>query len=167
MKRLHVHVGVADLEQSIGFYSTLFGIQPTMRRHDYAKWMLDDPRVNFAISARSGQAGLDHLGMQAESADELAEIADRLKAAGLAPVEQCDAACCYARSDKAWTVDPAGLRWETFHSTGAVTTYGEDSAPTAASTTLAKAPTPAAPACCGPQAVKIAGATQAATSCCS
>lgn len=166
MKRLHVHVGVADLEQSIDFYSTLFGAQPTVRQSDYAKWMLDDPRVNFAISSRSGHAGLDHLGMQAESADELAEIADRLKAAGLAPVEQRAAACCYARSDKAWTVDPAGLRWETFHTTGAVATYGEDSAPPAATATLAEAPTPAT-ACCGPQAVKVAGSTQAATSCCS
>jgi hypothetical protein len=164
MKRLHVHVGVVDLDRSIGFYSTLFGIQPTVRRHDYAKWMLNDPRVNFAISAHSGQAGLDHLGLQADSAGELTEIASRLKAADQVLVEQKDAACCYARSDKAWTVDPAGLRWETFHTTGAITTYGEDSAPPAATATPAEAP---APACCGPQAVKIAGATQAATSCCS
>lgn len=161
MKRLHVHVGVADLEQSIGFYSTMFGAQPTVRESDYAKWMLEDPRVNFAISTRSGQVGLDHLGVQAETSGELQEIAGRLKAADQALFEQRDAACCYARSDKAWAVDPTGLRWETFHTTGTVTTYGEDAGAAQHAMAPAASPSPAA-SCCGPQAAAHSNATKPA-----
>lgn len=170
MKRLHVHVRVADLDQSVGFYATLFGAQPTVRKDDYAKWMLDDPRVNFAIStiaSRQGaEVGLDHLGVQAETEQELREIADRLKAADQTLLEQSDAACCYARSDKAWAIDPTGLRWETFHTTGEITTYGEDRAATAMSKALA-GPTPAASACCGPKvaAQQAQARTQAGPSC--
>jgi catechol 2,3-dioxygenase-like lactoylglutathione lyase family enzyme len=146
MKRLHVNVGVADLDQSIRFYSVLFGAEPSVRHDDYAKWMLDDPRVNFAISTR-GAPGLDHLGIQAENADELNDIATRLKAADQAVFEQTDAACCYARSDKAWVRDPSGLNWETFHTSGQITTYGGDTAKKA----QAPGPTKAASACCAPQ----------------
>ena len=147
MKRLHVNVGVADLDQSIRFYSVLFGAEPTVKHDDYAKWMLDDPRVNFAISTR-GAPGIDHLGIQAENADELAEMATRLKAADQAVFEQTDAACCYARSDKAWVRDPSGLNWETFHTSGQITTYGGD---TAKKVKQEAGPTKAATACCGPQ----------------
>jgi catechol 2,3-dioxygenase-like lactoylglutathione lyase family enzyme len=129
MKRLHVHVSVADLAESIDFYRTLFGVAPSVREADYAKWMLDDPRVNFAISARGRVAGLDHLGVQVESDAELAEIAGRLAAAERPVLEQKDAACCYAKSDKAWSTDPSGVRWETFRTHGALTVYGKDAQP--------------------------------------
>ena len=125
MKRLHVHVGVADLEQSVAFYSALFAADPTVLKPDYAKWMLDDPRVNFAISTRGKQAGLDHLGIQAESGDELQEIYGRLHKAGGTVVEQGQATCCYARSEKSWIDDPAGIAWETFYTTGESTDYGD------------------------------------------
>jgi len=147
MKRLHLHVGVADLAQSIRFYETLFGAPPAVRREDYAKWMLDDPRVNFAISARGRAAGVDHLGIQTESAEELGALAARLKAAGAETFDQQATTCCYARSDKSWVSDPAGVRWETFHTFGEATSYGED-APLAASAGCGDAPKAAAPACC-------------------
>jgi catechol 2,3-dioxygenase-like lactoylglutathione lyase family enzyme len=127
MKRLHLHVNVENLEDSIAFYETLFGAEPSVRRTDYAKWLLDDPRVNFAISSRGRAAGLDHLGIQVGSAEELAETAGRLKAAGRAVFEQAQATCCYAVSDKAWSVDRAGLSWETFRSTGEAAHYGDGS----------------------------------------
>ena len=126
MKRLHVHVAVEDLGKSIGFYSTLFGAEPSVIKDDYAKWMLDDPRVNFAISDRARITGVDHLGIQVESGDELAELAGRLKAAGEVTRDQKATTCCYARSDKSWVNDPGGLRWETFHTIGEAVTYGED-----------------------------------------
>ena len=126
MKRLHLHVNVENLDDSISFYATLFGAEPSVRKPDYAKWLLDDPRVNFAISRRGRAAGLDHLGLQVDSAAELAEVAERLKAAHRAVSEQVQATCCYAVSDKAWSVDPAGLSWETFHSTGEAAHYGDD-----------------------------------------
>lgn len=142
MKRLHVHVSVDDLSRSIGFYSTLFGVEPTVVKPDYAKWMLDDPRVNFAISNRAAEIGVDHLGIQVESRAELAEVAGRLKTAGEATRDQENATCCYARSDKAWVKDPSGIEWETFHTFGDAVIYGEDDAPEAA---------PKA-ACCNPSA---------------
>ena len=156
MKRLHVHVAVGDLAKSIGFYSTLFGAQPVVLKDDYAKWMLDDPRVNFAISDRAAVAGVDHLGIQVETGEELAELAGRLKAAGEVTRDQEATTCCYARSDKAWVNDPNGLRWETFFTFGEATAYGEDepgvglAAPKATCCApAAKAETPApAPACC-------------------
>jgi catechol 2,3-dioxygenase-like lactoylglutathione lyase family enzyme len=129
MKRLHVHVSVSDLAGSIEFYRSLFGAAPDVRESDYAKWMLDDPRVNFAISARGRAPGLDHLGVQVESDEELREIAARLAAAERPLLEQKDAACCYAKSDKAWSEDPQGVRWETFRTHGALTVYGADAAP--------------------------------------
>src|SRR5579863_6801372 len=143
MKRLHLHVSVPDLSGSIGFYTTLFGAAPTVVKDDYAKWMLEDPRVNFAISTHGANVGLDHVGIQAESAAELADLAGRLKAAGAETFDQTAASCCYAKGDKTWVSDPAGLRWETFHTYGEATTYGED---------LAPRPTTAAEAasCCAP-----------------
>jgi len=124
MKRLHVHVAVDDLEQAVGFYAALFAAQPAVRKDDYAKWMLDDPRVNFAISTRGREAGLDHLGIQVESADELQEVYARMREAGRAVLEQGETTCCYAQSEKSWTDDPAGIAWEVFHTTGEATDYG-------------------------------------------
>lgn len=153
MKRLHLHVAVPDLAQSIGFYATLFGAPPTVVKDDYAKWMLDDPRVNFAISQRGAAAGVDHVGIQVESPAELAELAGRLKAAGATTVDQTATTCCYAKSDKSWVEDPAGVRWETFFTFGEAVTYGEDApleaAPAAAGACCAAEPAPAATACCG------------------
>jgi len=127
MKRLHVHVAVDNLDQSIGFYSTLFGTSPSVTKDDYAKWMLDDPRVNFAISARDGRAqGVDHLGIQVETDDELRELSGRLKSAGETTRDQEATTCCYAQSNKAWVNDPSGIRWETFFTFGEATSYGED-----------------------------------------
>jgi catechol 2,3-dioxygenase-like lactoylglutathione lyase family enzyme len=146
MQRLHVHVAVSDLERSVAFYSTLFNAAPTVLKPDYAKWMLDDPRVNFAISTRGAAAGLDHLGIQVDSDDTLGDVAARLARAGAEVREQHQAACCYAQSNKAWVRDPDGLSWETFHTTGAVTTYGEDTAATARPRMAAGGPRAA---CCG------------------
>ncbi len=129
MKRFHVHVAVDDLSRSIGFYTSLFGEAPTVVKDDYAKWMLDDPRVNFAISARSAAPGVDHLGFQVDSSDDLGELAARLERAGETTLDQTATTCCYARSDKTWVVDPSGLRWESFHTFGEAVTYGEDLAP--------------------------------------
>jgi catechol 2,3-dioxygenase-like lactoylglutathione lyase family enzyme len=129
MKRMHIHVAVSDLDKSIGFYSKLLNATPSVVEADYAKWMLDDPRVNFAISARGVAPGLDHLGIQVDSADELAEIRDRLDAAGEAMLSQEAATCCYTRSDKHWVTDPQGLAWETFHTLGSVPVYGSDRNP--------------------------------------
>lgn len=127
MKRFHVHVAVDDLNRSIGFYSALFAAQSSVIKTDYAKWMLDDPRVNFAISTRGRQAGLDHLGIQAENSAELQEIYARLHKAGGNVVEQGQTSCCYAKSEKSWIDDPAGIAWETFHTTGESTDYGDGS----------------------------------------
>ncbi|HJZ44055.1 MAG TPA: ArsI/CadI family heavy metal resistance metalloenzyme [Hyphomicrobiaceae bacterium] len=125
MKRLHVHVAVDDLQQAIGFYSTLFAAEPTVTKPDYAKWMLEDPRVNFAISMRGHEAGLSHLGIQVEDQSELAEVYDRLEKAGRPVFEEGKTTCCYARSEKSWVNDPAGISWETFLTTGEATTYGK------------------------------------------
>ncbi|MBX9727433.1 MAG: VOC family protein [Sphingopyxis sp.] len=126
MKRLHVHVGVADLDQSIGFYSTLFAAPPTVMREDYAKWMLDDPRVNFAISSGNhAQKGIEHLGIQVESGDELAEVYGRLKAADRPVLEEGQTTCCYAQSEKSWIADPDGIVWEAFLTNGEATVYGD------------------------------------------
>jgi hypothetical protein len=125
MKRFHVHVAVADLKQSVGFYSALFAAEPAVIKADYAKWMLDDPRVNFAISTRGRQPGLDHLGIQAGNGDELKEIYARLNEAGGNIVEQGQTSCCYAKSEKSWIDDPAGISWETFYTTGESIDYGD------------------------------------------
>ena len=128
MKRLHIHLSVENLEQNINFYSTLFGCPPTVQHDDYAKWMLDDPRVNFAISNRSSHLGLDHLGIQAENEVELAAIKQQLDTTQ-APVEtQEGAACCYARSDKYWITDPQNIAWEAFHSLSEIPTFNDRNA---------------------------------------
>jgi catechol 2,3-dioxygenase-like lactoylglutathione lyase family enzyme len=128
MKRLHVHVSVDDLAASTRFYSTLFGAAPTVIKDDYAKWMLEDPRVNFAISTRAGrEAGISHLGIQAEDETELNEVYDRLSRAERPIVEAKAATCCYAKSDKQWIADPQGVPWETFLTYGESTVYGEGS----------------------------------------
>ncbi|MGA7489055.1 MAG: ArsI/CadI family heavy metal resistance metalloenzyme [Xanthobacteraceae bacterium] len=124
MKRMHVHVAVEDLGRSISFYSALFATQPAVVKPDYAKWMLDDPRVNFAISTRGRQPGLDHLGIQVESKGELSEVYARLRQAGGTILEQGQTTCCYAKSEKSWIDDPAGISWETFFTTGESTDYG-------------------------------------------
>lgn len=127
MKRLHVHVGVTDLDQSIGFYSTLFAAQPTVVKDDYAKWMLDDPRVNFAISCRDhARKGIEHLGIQVENGDELADIYGRLKAADRPVLEEGATTCCYAKSEKSWIADPDGVVWEAFLTNGEATVYGDN-----------------------------------------
>ena len=125
MKWFHVHVAVDDLKQSIGFYSALFAAEPSVIKVDYAKWMLDDPRVNFAISTRGRQPGLDHLGIQTDSGDELKEIYARLHMAGGNVVEQGQTACCYANSNKYWTVDPQGIAWESYHTLNDIPVFGE------------------------------------------
>lgn len=130
MNRLHVHVAVPDLSKSVRFYSALFGAEPTVRKHDYAKWMLEDPRVNFAISARGRVPGVDHLGIQVEELQQLTAITARLSAAENTTREESDAHCCYARSDKTWSTDPSGIRWESFHTHGEITTYGLDTSET-------------------------------------
>jgi hypothetical protein len=128
VKRFHVHVAVHDLQQSIRFYSSLFGAAPSVTKQDYAKWMLDDPRVNFAISTRGAKPGLDHLGLQAETDAELEEIGSRLAQADVSVLPQKGAACCYAKSDKYWTIDPQGIAWESFHTLDSVPVYGSDTA---------------------------------------
>ena len=129
MKRLHVHVGVADLDRSILFYSTLFGSAPTVTKSDYAKWMLDDPRVNFAVSTgRHAATGIEHLGIQVESGEELAEVYGRLKAADRPVLEEGATTCCYAKSEKSWIADPDGLVWEAFLTNGEATVYGDSPA---------------------------------------
>ena len=129
MNRFHVHLNVADLPASLRFYTQLFGADPTVLKPDYAKWMLEDPRVNFAISDTGRAPGVDHLGIQAETGEALAALGTRLEAAGNALVPEEATVCCYARSDKLWTEDPQGTRWETFHTLGEATTYhGADAA---------------------------------------
>ena len=123
MNRFHVHLNVADLAAGIRFYNELFGAEPAVIKPDYAKWMLEDPRINFAISSTGRAPGIDHLGLQVDSAEELAALGQRLQAAGGTVVPEEAAVCCYARADKAWTEDPQGTRWETFHTIGEATTY--------------------------------------------
>ena len=125
MKRFHVHVGVTDLAEGIRFYSALFNTQPSVTKDDYAKWMLDDPRVNFAISTRSGKAGLDHLGLQVDESEELNALEAQLKNASGEVIEEKGTTCCYAASDKSWVQDPAGIAWEAFHTLDSVPVFGE------------------------------------------
>lgn len=149
MKRLHVHVGVNDLDQSIGFYSTLFGVQPSMVKDDYAKWMLDDPRVNFAISTgQHARKGIEHLGIQVENGGELTEVYDRLKLAGRPVLDEGRTTCCYAKSEKSWVTDPDGVIWETFHTTGEATHYGDS--PSFDALLDAGSPAAAPSQCCAP-----------------
>lgn len=145
MKRLHVHVAVGNVEQSTKFYSNLFGAAPTVQQEDYAKWMLDDPRVNFAISARGREPGLDHLGIQVENETELKEVSTRLKQADMQVFDEGATTCCYAKSEKAWVVDPQGIAWETFLTTGAATVYGDDNLISSSEIPMARKS-----ACCAP-----------------
>jgi len=149
MKRLHVHVGVNDLDQSIGFYSTLFGTAPSVIKDDYAKWMLEDPLVNFAISAgMHARKGIEHLGLQVEDEDELAQVYGRLKAAGRPVLEEGKTTCCYAKSEKSWVTDPDGVIWEAFHTIGEATVYGDS--PAFDSLAAAASPDAAPGKCCAP-----------------
>lgn len=152
MKRLHVHVGVTDLDQSIRFYSGLFASEPTVTKNDYAKWMLDDPRVNFAISTRPDGGGVRHLGIQVETPGELAEVYTRLKAADAPVLEEGATTCCYAKSEKSWINDPQGVPWETFLTTGESTTYGGGAEGAAPESHAATKPA----ACCGPRELESA-----------
>jgi catechol 2,3-dioxygenase-like lactoylglutathione lyase family enzyme len=173
MKRLHVHVAVDNVDHAIGFYSALFAAQPAVVKPDYAKWMLDDPRVNFAISARGREPGLDHLGIQVEDKTELDEVYARLQAAGAPVVEQGQTACCYAKSEKSWIDDPAGIAWEAFLTTGESTDYGDGTGERTAR--VARPDTPQTDrsrteSCCAPRAdSKVApeAAPAPASACCS
>lgn len=155
MKRFHVHVAVADLAASIRFYSSLFAAEPALVKDDYAKWMLDDPRVNFAISQRGGRVGVNHLGLQTDSDDELEQLSAQLQGAALATQAEKNIACCYARSNKVWVTDPSGIAWEAFHTLATVPTFderlrGQDSACCAPGpNSSAKREAQAAAGCCG------------------
>ncbi|MGH8503287.1 MAG: ArsI/CadI family heavy metal resistance metalloenzyme [Gammaproteobacteria bacterium] len=126
MKRFHIHVSVRDLSESIVFYSKLFGTEPSVAKDDYAKWMLDDPRINFAISRRGHSVGVNHLGFQVDSDAELGALRTQVAQAEISALDEEGAQCCYARSDKYWVEDPQGIAWETFHSLGDIPLYGED-----------------------------------------
>jgi len=145
MKRFHVHVAVDDLDTNIHFYSSLFGAEPTVRKDDYAKWMLDDPRVNFAISRRGDTPGMNHLGIQVDSDEELGAMCERLVQADQPVVERAEAACCYAESNKHWVQDPQGIAWETFHTLSSIPVFGRDT-----QSSLGRIPVKAA-ACCVPK----------------
>lgn len=147
MKRFHIHVGVKDLNHSVQFYSTLFGQQPTKLKEDYAKWMLEDPKVNFAISTRVNALGVDHLGIQVDESSELSILTERLKKADLGVYGEGETTCCYAESEKAWVKDPSGIAWETYHTMNDAEVFSEKPKPASAST------------CCAPK-------TTAAKSCC-
>ena len=148
MKRFHVHVAVPDLEKGIRFYSTMFGAEPAVVKTDYAKWMLEDPRVNFAISQRGANAGVNHLGFQVDEAAELQEIHARLQAADAGVTEEKNVACCYARSDKYWVTDPAGVAWESFQSLGTVPFYDGEQKAGEEGACCAPAAAPEAASCC-------------------
>jgi predicted enzyme related to lactoylglutathione lyase len=166
MKRLHVHVHVSDLENSVRFYSTMFAAEPTVRKSDYAKWMLEDPRVNFAISTGEGSPGLSHLGIQTDSGGELAEVATRLRASGAQMLEQKAEACCYALSDKEWVTDPNGIKWESFFTFGESDALISDPQPDTTACCAPKIDT--APTCCAPKVEAAPAARPAAASggCC-
>jgi len=163
MKRLHVHVAVDDLPTSIRFYSAMFAAEPAVTKPDYAKWMLDDPHINFAISQRGAEVGLNHLGMQVDSADELSEMHARLENLHTDVIEENGTACCYAKSDKYWTKDPQGIPWETFHTLVTIPVFGNEEASDAPCCVPMSGPVEeASSACCEP--VKPRG--NAAGGCC-
>lgn len=137
MKRFHVHAHVQDLRESIAFYSKMFAAEPARVEADYAKWMLEDPRINFAISTRGGKPGVDHLGIQTDDADELAELKSRAQAADMTLLDEGETTCCYARSEKHWVTDPQGIAWEHFHTLGGIPVFSEGAESA-----------PQAPACC-------------------
>ena len=158
MKRFHVHAHVQDLPASVAFYSKMFAAEPTRIESDYAKWMLDDPRINFAISTRGSQPGVDHLGIQTDSEEELAELKARAQAADMTLLDEGETSCCYARSDKHWITDPQGIAWEHFHTLGDIPVFSEKPAPLVE-----------ASACCAtpaPRGKPIGIAVKPASSCC-
>jgi len=154
MKRFHVHLHVDDLAKSIGFYSKLFAAEPARREGDYAKWMLEDPPVNFAISTRGAQPGIDHLGIQTDDAAELAALKARAEAADMTLLDEGETTCCYARSEKHWVTDPQGIAWEHFHTLDNIPVFNEASAPVATQS-----------ACCAPVAATTAAAAEPAACC--
>jgi catechol 2,3-dioxygenase-like lactoylglutathione lyase family enzyme len=149
MKRLHIHVAVEDLQTSIRFYSQLFAAQPSLQKPDYAKWVLEDPRVNFAISQRGARPGVEHLGIQVEDRAELAEVYERLQRAEGPVIEERQKTCCYAQSEKSWIDDPQGVKWETFLTSGESTVYGTDEIRSKAEKQVGASC--CAPSCCAPQ----------------
>ena len=160
MKRFHVHAHVEDLQASVAFYSKLFAAEPARLEADYAKWMLDDPRLNFAISTRGGKVGVDHLGFQTDTEPELAELKARAQSADMAVLQEGAVSCCYARSTKHWVVDPQGIAWEQFHTLASIPLFGEHR----------EEPAAAAPSACGaasgPRGKPVAVPVKAASSCC-
>lgn len=158
MNRLHMHLSVGDLDRSIAFYAQLFGAEPTVRKDDYAKWMLDDPRVNFAISVHEGAPkGIEHVGIQAESEAELAEVYGRIRQAGRPFLEEGATTCCYAESQKGWVADPDGVMWEAFLTTGESTVYGDRAQVANASEACCDDATPQG-VCCPPKTGRAADA---------
>ena len=158
MKRFHVHAHVDDLQASVAFYNKLFEAEPARLESDYAKWMLEDPRINFAISTRGGKAGVDHLGFQTDNDEELAELKERAHAAGMAVLDEGETTCCYARSEKHWVTDPQGIAWEHFHTLESIPTFSRTSAGV-----------PTAAACCGsatPGGKPVAIPVKQVSSCC-
>jgi catechol 2,3-dioxygenase-like lactoylglutathione lyase family enzyme len=159
MKRFHVHVSVNDLDASIRFYSALFGAQPTVHKDDYAKWMVEDPRLNFAISQRGSRtAGINHLGLQVDSDEELEALRTQARAADFAAVAEKGVNCCYATGNKYWFTDPAGVAWETYHTLGQIEFFGDEQVQEAVAE-------PSALPCCVPAAAPKAAA-QTPTACC-
>ncbi|MDP2033530.1 MAG: ArsI/CadI family heavy metal resistance metalloenzyme [Polaromonas sp.] len=156
MKRFHVHMHVEDLDKNIAFYSAMFGVQPARKESDYAKWMLLDPPVNFAISTRGSATGVDHLGIQVDSSAELAGLRASAGAAALTLQDNGETTCCYARSDKYWLTDPQGVAWEQFHTLDGIPVFSEKKPETN---------TTPAPACCAPAATKIVAITPSTTCC--
>jgi len=159
MKRFHVHVHVDDLAKSVAFYSKMFAAEPTRHESDYAKWMLDDPRINFAISTRGGEPGVDHLGIQTDTADELVDLKARAQAADLSLADEGETTCCYARSEKHWITDPQGVAWEHFHTLGDIPVFSQRSSDPAAQ----------ASACCAsdaPRGKPVGIPVKASPSCC-
>jgi lactoylglutathione lyase len=154
MKRFHVHLHVDDLGKSIGFYSKLFATEPARIEGDYAKWMLEDPPVNFAISTRGAQPGVDHLGIQTDDPAELAAMKARAEAADMALLDEGETTCCYARSEKHWVTDPQGIAWEHFHTLGNIPIFNEAATPASASS-----------ACCSPTETQAAAGTEPAACC--
>ena len=154
MKRFHAHVSVDDLDANVRFYSTVFGTPPSVLKNDYAKWMLEDPRINFAISKRGMKPGLDHLGVQLDTEEELKALRSQVAQAEIAALDQESASCCYARSDKYWITDPQGIAWETFRTLGNIPVYGEDTQRAEGQNV----------ACCTPMAAQSSEKTEAA--CC-
>ena len=153
MKRFHVHLHVNDLKASVAFYSRLFSAEPSRLEADYAKWMLDDPRVNFAISTRGRKPGLDHLGFQVDSAEELATMKTAAQGAEMALIDEGATTCCYAKSEKHWIIDPTGVPWEHFHTLGNIPVFNEQT-------------TPEADVCCAPPIPVSCGDSNAKSACC-